>query len=110
MGTMQLTPHLQERVQQPDCDPARAVWQPASGGGPVSCLWRAVICHVVCASPHSRLMGTIQLAPYFQDLVQQQDCQSCLGKTSALALLRGMSGVTGASGITRKRAHIAGGK
>ena len=55
MGTVyRLTPHLQVLGQQPDCDPAGVVRQPASGGIPVSCMWRAdhvpfVVCVCVCA-------------------------------------------------------------
>ena len=45
---MGLTPPLQVLGQQPDCDPARVVWQPASGARPVSCLWHASLCHVLC--------------------------------------------------------------
>ena len=42
MGTVyRLTPHLQELELQPDFDTAGVVRQPASGGNPVSFLWRA---------------------------------------------------------------------
>ena len=74
MGTVyRLTPHLQGLGRQPDCDPAGVVRQPASGGNPVSCMWRA--CHVplvVCVliSPtRRRLMGTVyRLTPHLQGL------------------------------------------
>ena len=74
MGTMRLTPHFQVLAPQQDCDPGRVIWQPASGEIHVSCLWHAGTCHVMCASPHRRLMDTIRLTPHLQGLAQQPDC------------------------------------
>ena len=72
--TIRLTHPLQELGQQPICDPARVVWQPASGGRPVSCLWHAVMCHVLCVGPQWRLTCMMRLTSPFQGLGLQPDC------------------------------------
>ena len=59
-----VTPPLQEVGQQPDCDSARVIRQPASGGLPVSCLWHVDTCHLLCFGPRRRLpCTTLRLLP-----------------------------------------------